>query len=252
MGPTRVLRLDTTQSTNADAARLAQGGERGPLWIVAGEQTSGRGRRGRVWQSPPGNLYASLLLTDACAAEHAAQLGFVAGVALIDAVEGLVGADAGFQLKWPNDLLYDRAKLTGILLEGSRTPDGVFISVVGIGVNCTLHPVGMAYPTTDLSAVAGRAIAPDDLLPHLDAAMTRWLARWNRGTNFSAVREAWLARAAGLGLPIEVTLHDGVTRGVFDTIDATGRLVLVTDHCQLFVDAGDIRITPAVPSAAFA
>lgn len=240
MHPTPVLLLATTQSTNADAVRLGRDGEPGPLWVVAREQRGGRGRRGRVWQSPPGNLYASLLLVDPCAADVSPQLSFVASLALAEAVEALVRVP-GVRLKWPNDLLCDGAKLSGILLEASRRADGALVCVIGIGVNCRTHPSDLPYRATHLSALAGRDVSPNELLPVLDAALQRQLATWRRGDGFAAVRDAWLARAAGRGSAIEVSVHDRVVRGVFDTIDAAGRLVVMTSEGPLAIDAGDVR-----------
>ena len=245
--PTRVLRLDTTQSTNADALGLARDGENGPLWIVAREQSHGRGRRGRAWQSPAGNLYASLLLIEPCAPDVAPQLGFVAGVALIDAIGDLIGAAHPVKLKWPNDLLSDGAKLAGILIEGSRRADGAFLCVIGIGVNCRSHPAELPYAATHLAEIAGHDAAPDTLLPLLDRAVLRRLAEWDAGRNFNAIREAWLFHAAGQGGSVEAILHDRTIRGRFETIDAQGRMIVATDRGPHVVDAGDVCFTSGTP-----
>ena len=115
----RLIAYDTLGSTNAEALARGRAGERGPLWITAARQTAGRGRRGNAWVSEPGNLYASLLLTDAAPAAHLPELCFVVALAVRDAVCG--GAPRSFRpklkLKWPNDLLLDGAKLAGILIE---------------------------------------------------------------------------------------------------------------------------------------
>src|SRR6266481_4556190 len=127
-----VVFLDFVDSTNAQALRLARAGERGPLWIVAKTQTAGRGRRGRTWVSEPGNLYASLLLTDPAPPERFPELSFVAALALHDAIGGRTpGLASRLVLKWPNDLLIDRNKFAGILVEG----EGVAVAI-GVGVNC--------------------------------------------------------------------------------------------------------------------
>src|SRR5258708_39940625 len=128
-----IARLDTVDSTNAEALRRARAGERGPLWIVARQQSAGRGRRGRAWVSPPGNLHATLLLTDPAPAAAAPQLGFVAGLALVDAAAAAAPLLASrLALKWPNDLLCGARKIAGILIEGEGSPLTV---AVGIGVN---------------------------------------------------------------------------------------------------------------------
>ena len=212
------------------------------MWVVADEQVGGRGRRGRTWHSPPGNLYASLLLPDPCPVELAPQLGFVAGVALREATAALAPA-AGLQLKWPNDLLSTKgAKLAGILLEASRLPDGRFACVVGIGVNCRSHPADLPYAATDLSILAEADVTPECLFTPLDRSMVEWIDRWEAGANFAAVRKAWLEAAAGLGGEVSVALGDKTVHGTFETIDAAGRMVVRTLVGEMTVDAGDVRL----------
>ena len=138
----RLIERDTVGSTNTEALALAQAGERGPLWITARRQNAGRGRRGRVWVSEPGNLYASLLLSDPSPPDRAAELSFVAALAVHDAVTSLIArAPARLSLKWPNDLLFDGKKFAGILIEG----EGPAV-VIGVGVNCAHHPKDTDVP----------------------------------------------------------------------------------------------------------
>src|SRR6202008_1532112 len=142
-------------------------------------QTAGRGRRGRAWTSPAGNLCATLLLKDPGPAAVAPQLSFVAALAVHDAVLARVGQHAlALMLKWPNDVLCNGAKLAGILIEGEALPGGPLAVVIGIGVNCAHHPADTAYPATNLAA-AGALIAPESLAPALVAAMAQRLAEWD-------------------------------------------------------------------------
>lgn len=217
----RHVHHDALDSTNAEALRVARTGERGPMWITAARQSAGRGRRGRTWVSEPGNLYASLLLTDPAPPEHAAELSFVAALAAHDAIAGrILGVANRLRLKWPNDLLIDRNKCAGILVEG----EGAVVAV-GIGVNCSHHPAETAYPATDLAA-AGLRATPDWLFGALSAAMLVRLAQWRGGAGFAAIRADWLDRVSRLGEKIHVTLDGAERSGRFETVDGRGHLVL--------------------------
>jgi BirA family biotin operon repressor/biotin-[acetyl-CoA-carboxylase] ligase len=238
----RLLALGTVGSTNAEARLLAKGGEKGPLWITAAAQTAGRGRMDREWSSPEGNLYASLLLTDPSPFARAPELGFVAALALRDAILADVPAlTPQLQFKWPNDLLLAGNKCAGILIEGEIVQDQAVTVVVGIGVNCATHPDTSAdRPATNLVA-HGTSITPRLLLRRLSATMCRRLAQWDRGDGFSSIRGDWLAAARGIGE--DITVRNGNTEkcGRFAGLDEFGRLLLehsggVTDK----ISAGDV------------
>jgi BirA family biotin operon repressor/biotin-[acetyl-CoA-carboxylase] ligase len=236
--PAPIVRLGTVDSTNAEALRLARGGTLGPLWIVAEQQTAGRGRRGRPWVSLPGNLYATLLLTDPAPVATAAQLGFVAGLALRDAVVSMAPALAPrLTLKWPNDLLLAERKIAGILVEGEGSPVRV---AIGFGVNCRHHPAGSEFPATDFAA-EGAGISPTVLSERLAAAFMVGLEQWNRGAGFAAIQAGWLASVYALGRPVRVRLPAREMVGRFEGLDQEGRLVLRTeDRAIALIAAGDV------------
>ena len=217
--------FDTIDSTNEEARRLAQAGERGPLWIVAGEQTAGRGRRGRSWVSPRGNLSATLLIDPGRPAGECAQLSFVAALATSDAVSALAPG-SGIKVKWPNDVLAEGRKIAGILLEsassGGAAPGWL---VIGIGVNLSAHPPDTEFPATSLPVLGVAAPLPEDGLLQLAAAFAKWYDVW-RAEGFAPIRDAWLARAAGLGTRIRARLQNGELTGVFEGIDMSGALLL--------------------------
>jgi BirA family biotin operon repressor/biotin-[acetyl-CoA-carboxylase] ligase len=234
----RYLRFDTLGSTNAEALTRARAGERGPLWVVAATQTAGRGRRGAAWMSAPGNLSATLLLTEPSPPAAAPQLSFVAALALHDAVAACAPPlGPSLKLKWPNDLLLGGAKVAGILIEGESDP--AFAVAVGIGVNCAHHPDGTAYPATDLAA-AGALVTPDALLAETAAAMTKRLAQWGLGQGFASIRADWLKRAAGLGGDIRVRLPEREFSGRFEGLDETGRLLVLERGALTVVGAGEV------------
>jgi BirA family biotin operon repressor/biotin-[acetyl-CoA-carboxylase] ligase len=253
----RLIFFDELDSTNEEARRrVLEEGERGPLWIVAGRQSRGRGRRGREWVSVPGNLHASLVLSDGVTPERAPHLGFVAGVAAIKALRASCPG-AAFALKWPNDILLGRDKLGGILLEGlaftsgdERRP-GAGVVVVGIGVNCLGAPPGMTYPATALSALGAPGPSAQTLFSVLSDCFCWSWRLWAGGAGFAEIRRRWLEAAAGLGESVHVRLAQGSEiEGRFETIDDCGRLVIVSGAMRHVVDAGDVvlahRATPAL------
>jgi len=229
---------ETLGSTNAEALALLRAGERGPLWVSALSQSAGRGRRNSTWVSPPGNLYATLLLSEPSAPELAPQLSFVTALALHDAVAACAPQLGPLlKVKWPNDLLLEAAKVAGILIEGES--GSKFAVAIGIGVNCAAHPKDTAYPATDLDS-AGALVAPAQLLAALAAAMQRRLAQWQRGQGFSAIRADWLKRAAGLGETIQVRLPEREFAGRFEGLDDAGRLLVRESGGVTTVTAGEV------------
>lgn len=239
------IACDTIGSTNEEALRRARTGETGPLWITARTQTAGRGRRGRAWVSETGNLFATLLLTDPAPPEHAAQLSFVAALAVHDAIVSLAPALASrLTLKWPNDVLYGGAKLAGILIEAEGTRP--LIVAIGIGVNCRHHPTETDYPATDLAAAAGAAVSAEAMFEALSGAMARRMAEWQCG--FAAIRAAWLDRAGSLGGELTVRLATRELSGRFEALDEAGRLVLLMpDGRRETIAAGEVF--PVAPHA---
>jgi BirA family transcriptional regulator, biotin operon repressor / biotin---[acetyl-CoA-carboxylase] ligase len=248
------VRLETLAaigSTNAEARLRAQRGERGPLWITATAQSAGRGRHGRTWISPPGNLYASLLLSDPSPLEHAPQLAFVAALALRDAIVAEAAALAPqLAFKWPNDLLLAGGKCAGILIEGEAALDGeeaqtpkLLTVIVGIGVNCTSHPRNSgtdSFPATDLQA-HGAEITPQQLFRRLSATMYRRLAQWDRSHGFAAILADWLSRAHGIGEQITVRNNGAEVQGRLVGLDQAGRLLLELRNGTLTkISAGDV------------
>lgn len=230
-----LIAKDSVGSTSEDARALA--GECAPhLTIVwAGEQTAGRGRHGRSWASPPGNLYLSILLRPDCPVADAPQLGFVVGAAMARAVRHVAGAPV--ELKWPNDLLLGGGKLSGILLESAARPDGALDWVIaGIGVNVDSKP---DVPGATSLRAAGHDVAVASLLEAFLAGLVDLLDIWARD-GFDPIRAAWSALALGQGTEVSVKLPAGERRGTFAGIDATGNLVLESDGATEHIAVGDV------------
>jgi len=232
--------FDEIDSTNEEARRRASAGTSGPLWILAHAQTAGRGRRGRSWVSPRGNLMTTLLLDPGCAPSEAARLSFVAAVAVHDTLCSWVPAGK-VRLKWPNDALVDGQKIAGILLETASTGDGQDLSwlAIGIGINLVHAPADVGYPATFVNA-HGRA---PDCLEALETLAAAWDQRFRtlNEQGFAAIRSAWLARAAGLGAEIEVRLPSETIKGRFETLQDDGALeLLLPDGQRRRVTAGEV------------
>jgi BirA family biotin operon repressor/biotin-[acetyl-CoA-carboxylase] ligase len=239
----RVLWRGSIDSTNEEARRLAAEGERGPLWIAAAEQTAGRGRLGRGWVSPPGNLYATLLVTLSTSLGTAAQASLVAALAMADTVRSLAPA-APVRLKWPNDVLIAGEKVSGILVETlGQSPQGVILAI-GCGLNLAHAPQGQRRPATSVAA-HGPLVSPDQALAALAGAMQRCLGAWRLGEGFDEVRCRWLEAAGGAGERIAVDIGGARTEGAFAGLDRDGALrLLLADGSERIVRAGDVLAAP--------
>lgn len=232
--------FDEIDSTNEEARRRAALGERGPLWITARSQTAGRGRRGREWVSPEGNLMATLLIAPGVTAPDAARLSFVAALAVHDLVS-TYATRAAVRVKWPNDVLVDGKKIAGILLEssGQEGQDVIPWLAIGFGVNLVHAPTGTAYPATFLGA-HGPAPSPAEALAELAQAWETRFRVWRVG-GFAAIREAWLAVAAGVGQPVEVRLPNETLHGRFETLMPDGALSLfLPTGARRAITAGEV------------
>ena len=236
-----VLHFATLDSTNEEALRQLAQGAQSPLWIVADEQARGRGRSGRIWQSPKGNLYASLLLRLNLSASVATQLSFVAALAAFDAIASqLPPQETGsLRLKWPNDVMLGGAKVAGILIESLADPAGSRLAAIaGIGVNVSSAPQTLDRPARALGLAPSACAA---IFAALASSFESWLNRWQEGTGFAAIREAWLSRAHAPGEAISVHLNNTPVRGTFLGIDERGALKLETSAgVVITLTAGDI------------
>ncbi|MEM7669061.1 MAG: biotin--[acetyl-CoA-carboxylase] ligase [Pseudomonadota bacterium] len=235
--------LDETDSTNAEAARLAASGHRQPTWILARQQSTPRGRQGRSWAMPPGNFAATFVDFPDYDVHGAGLRSFVASLALFD-VLGHLAPHADVTLKWPNDVLLEGGKVAGILLESTSNGRNLQWLAIGIGVNLASTPdpasiqPGTAAPISVADA-RGHVISPEAFLDRLANAFAQWdTVLRHRG--FEPVRAAWVARAARLGETIEARLPGRSVTGVFDDVDATGALVLRTPTGREEISAADV------------
>lgn len=227
-------------STNQEVRRRIDAGNAELTWIVADRQTAGRGRRGRQWVSPSGNLMASLCLPLSLPSQAAAQLSFVTSLAVHDVVAHYI-SEHSVAVKWPNDVLIEGQKVAGILLEVGRVVDNMVASlVIGIGINLAFHPEDTPYPATHVGAWT--AVIPDrnEVLARLVDAFKVYFDVFS-ARGFDPIRRAWLDHATGVGTLIEVKMESQTLIGVFEDLNSDGQLCLRTkDGALHLVAAGDV------------
>jgi BirA family biotin operon repressor/biotin-[acetyl-CoA-carboxylase] ligase len=229
----RILFFEDIDSTNAEARRLAEAGEGGPLWITALRQHAGRGRRGRAWETGEGdNLAATHLLTTTMPPAQAAQVSFVAALAVADLIDAFSRDRAA--LKWPNDPLIAGRKAAGILVESGSMGEGRIWLAVGCGVNLARAPGGVERPATALADhMDGAPPTPREALLFLAPAMESWRKVWE-ASGFPPIAEAWTRRAHGLGGPCVAQLSNETVHGIAEGLDPDGAL-------RLRVPTGEVR-----------
>lgn len=228
--------FDEIDSTVLEARRRAESGAFGPGWLIARTQTAGRGRRGRQWTSLEGNLFATYFGPSHAEPAAIALMGFATALAISDAVESFVG-EARTTLKWPNDVLLDGAKCAGILIESG----GAWFSL-SFGVNLAASPKSLDQPTTSIAeANAEAAPTPLEFFAPLRRGLEAWIARL-AADGFAPVRDAWLARAHGLGAQARVVLGAETVHGRLAGLSERGELELDTDAGRRMIAAGDVLL----------
>ncbi|TCM22218.1 BirA family biotin operon repressor/biotin-[acetyl-CoA-carboxylase] ligase [Novosphingobium sp. PhB165] len=232
--------VEETASTNADLVRRLGAGEgiAEGFWLRAVRQSAGRGRRGKEWSSPEGNLYTSTVIALRADDPAAHTLAFVAALAVRDLIAALLPADAAVQLKWPNDVLVAGAKISGILLE--RCGDHV---IVGIGINLVSAPELADRATASVLASGGSDVDAQKVLEKLATAYARRLSQW-RSEGLSATLRAWQQHAYPQGTPLKVVLDgEGEALGAFAGLDPDGALRLrLPDGSLRVIHAGDVSL----------
>ena len=247
----RLVALDTVESTNGEAWRLAEEGAAEGTLVWARTQTKGRGRRGRAWVSQPGNLTFSLLLRPDRKPMEAAQLGFVAAIALGEAVGSVAPPMIEVEYKWPNDVLFNGRKGAGILLDAKAGESGILDRLIlGVGVNVVAHPEDTDFPATNLRFEGcGGEVTAEALLEAFARSFLLWADRW-LDDGFAPVRQAWLQHARGLGEEIRVHLPAETLEGRFKELDADGTLILeLAGGTVERIAAGDVYFTSQDPQS---
>ncbi|WP_175868812.1 biotin--[acetyl-CoA-carboxylase] ligase [Bartonella gabonensis] len=240
---------ESVDSTNLIAQRKAQTGHQGYLWIVAQEQLQGRARRGRAWNSPKGNLYSSLLLIEDIVHQTAAQLGFVAGVSVAEAIKKFIKDEKQtnniVSLKWPNDILLRGAKSSGILLEIFKLPSQQDALVIGIGINVKYNYEDALYPTSSLQNI-GSHIEAEQLFTVLTESFSKNYLLWKQPKGYEIIRNKWLLYSAHLGKHVKVMNDEKIIEGIFDGLDRDFNCIIKQKNGQTaIITAGDVHFGSA-------
>lgn len=232
---------EETGSTNDDArVRVESGTAPHGLVLMAKRQTKGRGRQQRVWQSPPGNLYASLVVRPVHPFSEWPQLSFVMALAV---AAGLHEEGFSIHLKWPNDVLVNEKKIAGLLLEYAGSGDDMAL-IIGFGVNVGTHPEDASFPATSLTALGKDNLAPRVVLEGILNAFKPLYDVWER-EGFASIRAAWLARAWRLQQTISISMPEGPLEGRFNGLAEDGALrLMLPDGREMALYVGDVALGP--------
>ncbi len=235
----RLIAREDVGSTNDEARALVAAGVAAGTVVWAQSQTAGRGRMGREWVSPPGNLYCSIILRPKVEPPKLSQIAFVSALAVRDSVRPELPGDVAVQFKWPNDVLAGGRKLAGILVEAEKLPDEERTAlIVGIGINIASAPRETDYPATSIAALI-RAPRVSRVLTSLVASLDRRVELWTRG-GFAAIRQEWIDHAYGVGG--QVTASNGIS-GTFTGLDETGAIIIAANGERHRLSSGSVRFS---------
>lgn len=220
--------LESTQDELIHLIKSGQGEE--GKGVQALSQSSGRGRQGRSWEGPMGNLYLSLALKPDIVPRNAGQIAFVAGMAVYETVRSLLGEDKNIALKWPNDVLVDGCKIAGLLIEKHED-----FYILGIGLNILAPPDNAA----GLQEMSDKRLPVNPVRDMLLDILSAYITRWEK-EGFEVIREQWMRQAAFVNEEIKVRLPQETISGIFKGIDNKGALLLETDNQTQRIWSGDV------------
>ena len=222
-----IIILDEIDSTNNEAQRILYHKSNFPLWIIANEQTSGRGRKNRYWVSQKGNFMGTFVLEHEIEKQYIPHLSFVTSLALKKTIEDFNSGMIDIFLKWPNDIIINDSKCAGILIESLRSDNNKEYLAIGIGVNLIKHPLNSSFKATSLKEEFNFNIERDEFLNKLNINLLENIKRWERGRNFSQILKDWKKFAYKINENISMLLPTGKKiEGIFSDLDDQGGLIL--------------------------
>ena len=239
-----VISVDTVDSTNTVAMELGDKDAPHGTVVLADRQTKGRGRLGREWASPAGNIFMSILLRPAVPPADAVLLTMTAAVACTRALRDATGLHVG--IKWPNDLMVSGKKLGGILTEMKSRGRRVLFAVVGIGINLNSEAAdfssGLRTTVTSLRAETGKKIRKTGLIFRILREMGLWYDELIQGGR-DRILDEWKGLSVTLGRRVRITSGSEMLEGFAETLDEEGRLIVkLASGVRKVVSAGDVTM----------
>lgn len=225
----KLVVFNEIDSTRLEAMRIAKTAPDQDYIILAKNQTNGRGRQDRAWQSISGNLHLNILLKHNIDLNYLSQLSFVTAIAVYKTISSLPsGSKNNIKLKWPNDILINNKKVSGMILE---TLNHNFLSI-GIGINIIDSPTNIDQVTTNLVDENIEAPEIEELLNLVMINFDKYFALW-KAEGFSKIRQFWLKRAYNIKERITVNYSNVKVTGIFTGIDHNGGM-------QILLDSGEV------------
>ena len=239
-----IIKYKEIDSTNNEAIRLLDKKKSFPYWILAEKQTAGKGRKNRYWDSLIGNFMGTYVIEINIERKFLPNLAFVTALAIYDTILKFISSNNGkmVQLKWPNDLILNKSKCGGVLIENiSSKNENNHIIAIGIGVNLIKSPLKTTFPSCNIFEETNIKIDPEEFLFELDKNIIKKINFWNNGLNYEAILEQWIEKAFLLNKKISVTLPNGKKeKGIFSSIDKEGGLILTTNNKDKIFYAAEI------------
>ena len=237
-----ILFFDEIDSTNNQAQRLLETKDKFPFWIIADEQTAGRGRKNRYWVSQKGNFMGTLVLKKSFQKKNTPQLSFVTSLALQKTIKQYdINNKSSVHIKWPNDILINDSKCAGILIETLNSETSQEFIAIGIGVNITTHPENSMFRATSLNKEFDSEIDRDEFLDNLTYNLLLKISNWDNGNNILNILKIWKKHAYKLNKKISMLLASGDrVNGIFQDLDGQGGLILISEGKKRVFYAAEI------------
>jgi BirA family biotin operon repressor/biotin-[acetyl-CoA-carboxylase] ligase len=236
----KIISFDSIDSTNEEAKRRIKSGDISDRVLITSKvQTSGKGRYSKGWVSADGNMFATIVIRINNSLNEAALYSFVTAISEGEAIKDFINDDITVQYKWPNDVMLDGKKLSGILLETLKDSNGCNWLIIGTGVNINNQPEDIDKQVTSLMKYSLEAVSVESFLAKFIQHFQTQEKLW-KNEGFAFIRSAWLESAYRLGDEITVNLKNKVLKGKFEGISHSGELEVLVDGEKLLICGGEV------------